>query len=330
MTPSHQAAVEAAGEAVDLERRLLAGERRALARAMSLVEDGRPEGERLLRDLFARTGAAHRVGVTGPPGAGKSTLVEKLVLVARADGMSVGVLAVDPTSPFTGGALLGDRVRMGALAGDPGVFIRSMATRGSLGGLAAASVELADLLDAQGRQLILVETVGVGQSELEVARAADTTVVVLTPESGDGIQAMKAGLLEAGDVFVVNKADRGGADKLRRSLEATLSWRELPDGAWRPPVLNAAAVKGEGVTAVADAVAAHRAHLQATGAWDLLRRERWRTRVRSIVNRRLARRLWGDPETEAILEQALADGARSPYEAADAVLDSLVGPAANG
>jgi LAO/AO transport system kinase len=219
---------------------------------------------------------------------------------------------------------------MGALAGDPGVFIRSMATRGSLGGLAAASVELADLLDAQGRQLILVETVGVGQSELEVARAADTTVVVLTPESGDGIQAMMAGLLEAGDVFVVNKADRGGADKLRRSLEATLSWRELPDGAWRPPVLNAAAVKGEGVTAVADAVAAHRAHLQATGAWDLLRRERWRTRVRSIVNRRLARRLWGDPETEAILEQALADGARSPYEAADAVLDSLVGPAANG
>ncbi len=330
MTPSHQAGVEAAGEAADLERRLLAGERRALARAMSLVEDGRLEGERLLRDLFPRTGVAHRVGVTGPPGAGKSTLVEKLVLAARARGTPVGVLAVDPTSPFTGGALLGDRVRMGALAGDPGVFIRSMATRGTLGGLAAASVELADLLDAQGRQLILVETVGVGQSELEVARAADTTVVVLTPESGDGIQAMKAGLLEAGDVFVVNKADRGGADKLRRSLEVTLSWRELPDGAWRPPVLNAAAGKGEGVAAVADAVDAHRAHLEATGAWDALRRERWRTRVRSIVNRRLARRLWGDPETEAILERALADGARSPYEAADAVLDTLVGPGRNG
>jgi LAO/AO transport system kinase len=330
MTPSHQAAVEAAGEATDLERRLLAGERRALARAMSLVEDGRLEGERLLRDLFARTGAAHRVGVTGPPGAGKSTLVEKLVLAARAVGTTVGVLAVDPTSPFTGGALLGDRVRMGALAGDPGVFIRSMATRGTLGGLAAASVELADLLDAQGRQLILVETVGVGQSELEVARAADTTVVVLTPESGDGIQAMKAGLLEAGDLFVVNKADRGGADKLRRSLEATLSWRELPDGAWRAPVLNAAAARGEGVAAVTEAIAAHRVHLEATGAWEALRRERWRTRVRSIVNRKLARRLWGDPEMEAILERALVDGARSPYEAADSVLDALVGPHRNG
>ncbi len=320
MVPAEPAQREVGLDAADLGRRLVAGERLALARAMSLVEDGREAGERLLRDLFVRTGAAHRVGVTGPPGAGKSTLVEKLALEARGRGLSLGVIAVDPTSPFTGGALLGDRVRMGELAGDPGVFIRSMATRGTLGGLAATSMELADLLDAQGRELVLLETVGVGQSELDVARAADTTVVVLTPESGDGIQAMKAGLLEAGDVFVVNKADRGGADKLRRSLEAVLSWRELPDSAWRPPVLNATASRGEGVRQAAEAIAAHRAHLESTGQWQVMRRERWRARVRAIVDRRLARRLWHDPATEAILEEALSDGARSPYEAADAVL----------
>jgi LAO/AO transport system kinase len=320
MLTSEPARGEVGRETSDLEKRLLAGERRALARAMSLVEDGSRAGERLLRDLFARTGAAHRVGVTGPPGAGKSTLVEKLALEARGRGLSVGIVAVDPTSPFTGGALLGDRVRMGELTGDPGVFIRSMATRGSLGGLAATSMDLADLLDAQGRELVLLETVGVGQSELDVARAADTTVVVLTPESGDGIQAMKAGLLEAGDVFVVNKADRGGADKLRRSLEATLSWRELPEAAWRPPVLNATASRGEGVSQIAAAIGAHRVRLEALGQWQVLRRERWRARVRAIVDRRLARLLWHDPAVEAILELSPADGARSPYEAADAVL----------
>ncbi|MBA2563872.1 MAG: methylmalonyl Co-A mutase-associated GTPase MeaB [Gemmatimonadetes bacterium] len=310
----------------DLVRRLLAGERRALARAMSLVEDGTRDGEAVLREIYLRTGGAHRVGITGPPGAGKSTLTERLALEARSRGVSVGILAVDPTSPFTGGALLGDRVRMAALAGDASVFIRSMATRGKLGGLAETSTELADLLDARGCGLVLLETVGVGQSELEVAQAADTTLVVLTPESGDGIQAMKAGLLEVGDVFVVNKADRPGADRLRRSLETTLSWRALPEGAWRPPVLAASAGRGEGIGEIVSAAAAHHDHLRGSGLGQAARHERWRGRVRSIVERRLARRLWDGGGAGHAWETLGPPGRVSPYDAADAVLARFGGP----
>jgi LAO/AO transport system kinase len=298
----------------------VAGDRRALARAMTLVEDGAPGSEALLRAVFPHTGRAHRVGVTGPPGAGKSTLVERLAVAARAAGRTVGIVAVDPSSPFTGGALLGDRIRMAGAAADAGVFIRSMATRGTLGGLAAASAELADLLDAQGRDLVLLETVGVGQSELEVAQAADTTVLVLTPESGDAIQAMKAGLLEAGHVLVVNKADRGGADRLRRDLEAAMGWREAPRDGWRPPVLLASAERGEGVAELAGAIDAHRAHLRATGGWEARRRDRWRARVRSVVERRVARRLWEGPAATLLEDGGAAEGA-SPYEAADRLLE---------
>jgi LAO/AO transport system kinase len=261
------------------------------------------------------------VGITGPPGAGKSTLVERLALAARAAGRSVGIVAVDPSSPFTGGALLGDRIRMTGASGDAGVFIRSMASRGTLGGLAAASAELADLLDAQGRDLVFLETVGVGQSELEVAQAADTTVLVLTPESGDAIQAMKAGLLEAGEVVVVNKADRGGADRLRRALEAAMGWREAPRDGWRPPVLAASAERDEGVAQLGAAIDAHRAHLVATGGWDARRRERWRARVRSVVERRVARRLWEGPAAALLEEEGSEGGASSPYEAADRLLE---------
>ena len=204
---------------------LLAGRTPALARAISVVENGRPGFERLLAGAHPSLGRARRIGVTGPPGAGKSTLVERLVAAYRAEGLKVGVIAVDPTSPFTGGALLGDRIRMESIALDQGVYIRSMASRGSLGGLATTTREVCDLLDAAGFDRIVVETVGVGQSELDVTRMADTTVLVLVPESGDGIQTLKSGVMEAADLFVVNKADRPGADKLRQEIEVTLGIR---------------------------------------------------------------------------------------------------------
>jgi LAO/AO transport system kinase len=330
----------------------------AVARAISLVENGRPGFEELLSAIHPSLGKARRIGITGPPGAGKSTLTERLVQAYRARGLTVAVVAVDPTSPFTGGALLGDRIRMESVALDPGVFIRSMATRGSLGGLATTTGEVSDVLDAGGFDRILMETVGVGQTELDVARSADSTVLVLVPESGDGIQTLKSGIMEIGDIFVVNKADRPGADRLRQEIEIALGIRAgnafrhvrahhgaqlksrvetdetvRTDGAvpsvpsvWKHPVLATVAVKGEGIDQLLTALEAHHAGLAASGALEHRRRQRLLARTREVVDRATRHWLWQETGAEQLIGDRLNDlsaGRASPYEVAAEVLDVL-------
>lgn len=273
----------------DLVRRTLKGERVPLARAISLVENEAPGAIAVLDACFAASGRAFRIGVTGPPGAGKSTLVTRLAQEYRRRGDTVAIVAVDPTSPFTGGALLGDRVRMGELSGDEGVFIRSMATRGSMGGLAVHTAQVCDVLDAAGFSRILIETVGVGQSELEVAQAADSTAVVLVPESGDGIQAMKAGLMEIGDLFVINKADREGADRAAFAVKAALELR-APTSDWSPPVLVTTATTGDGVVDVVEQFEEHLEHLKREGGLVRRRRRRVEQRLHGLMRDRL----WGE------------------------------------
>jgi LAO/AO transport system kinase len=305
----------------DLLRRFHAGSKRAAARLISIVEDQRPEAHEVLDRLFRNIGRAARIGITGPPGAGKSTLVDQLVQAYVARGERVGVVAVDPTSPFTGGALLGDRVRMGPVAQDPAVFFRSLASRGSLGGLSLHTAEVADVLDAFGCDAVLVETVGVGQSELDVAAKAHTTVVVLVPESGDGIQAMKAGLMEIADVFVVNKADRSGAEQLAAEIAATLDLKEW--GRWRPPVLLVQARDGRGIDTVVRALDEHRDFLVREGGLAAKQRRALESRVRDLVQDRLVRMVLEMPETQALLDaglDAIGRGDSTPYRLSNAIL----------
>jgi LAO/AO transport system kinase len=308
----------------DLVQRARAGEARAVARLISLVEDGSPLLREVMAGLAPYAGNAQIVGVTGPPGVGKSTSTNALVTALRSTGKRVGVLAVDPSSPFSGGALLGDRVRMQEHALDPEVYIRSMASRGHLGGLAWTTPQALRVLDAAGCDVVLVETVGVGQSEVEVAGLADTTLVLTAPGTGDGIQAAKAGILEIGDVFVVNKADRDGAEQVRRELRSMIALSDRGADGWRPPVVMTVAQTGEGVPEVVAGIEEHRGHLVASGELAVRRVRRARDEIEAIAVTSLRRR-WGDvhqrAELDALAEQVLA-GESDPYAAADVLLAS--------
>jgi len=298
----------------------IAGDRGTVARLISLVESGAPEAVEVVAALYPRTGRAYTVGITGAPGAGKSTLTDQLIARIRRDDDEVGVLAVDPTSPFTGGAILGDRVRMQDHATDPGVFIRSMATRGHLGGLALAVPQAMRVLDAAGKPWVLIETVGVGQVEVEIADAADTTVVVVNPGWGDGVQANKAGLLEIADVFVVNKADRPGGDAATRDL---LQMLELSgERAWVPPIVSTIATEGTGIDELFEAILAHRSFLEADGSLDRRRRARLADEVRALVLARLAAQtdaVCSGPEFDALVAR-VADREIDPAAAATSIL----------
>ncbi len=297
------------------------GDPRAIARAISMVEDGAEGLAELSAALFPHTGRAATIGLTGSPGVGKSTLAAELVRVAREHGRTVAVLAIDPTSPFSGGALLGDRLRMQAHATDPGVFIRSMATRGHLGGMALAAPEAVRILDASGHDVVIVETVGVGQAEVDVAAATDTTLVVVSPGWGDQVQVAKAGILEVADVFVVNKADREGADGAARDLAQMI--RMGAELAWTPPVVKAAAASGEGVEGVWEAITSHRAHLEATGALGAGRRERLVHEVESLAAERFRVRMRERLDADPTLADDLAERRVDPYRAADILVDRL-------
>ena len=299
-----------------LAERVLAGDPRSIARAISLIEDEAPAGAVLIRDIYPRTGRAYLIGVTGPPGAGKSTLVDRLTTELRRGGQTVGVIAVDPTSPFTGGAILGDRVRMGAHYGDEGVFIRSMATRGHLGGLARATSDVALVLDAAGKDVVIIETVGVGQDEVDIVRTADISIVVLVPGTGDEVQALKAGIMEIADIFVVNKADREGADRLAQSVSAMLSLQTFQPGDWRPPIQKTEATTGTGIAELLETVQLFRAH--SADARASRQRVRQEFRLRDLLSHRFMQLV---EETLPAGElQRIVDGIASrevdPYSAA--------------
>ncbi len=309
-------------EIQDWVEQIRSGEMRAIARAISAVENGEPEAEEILRRLFPHTGKGYLIGVTGSPGAGKSSLVDRLAAVYRKQGKAVGIIAVDPSSPFTGGAILGDRIRMQGHATDSGIYIRSMATRGYLGGLARASADVALILEAAGKDIVLIETVGVGQDEVEIVRLADCTLVLMVPGMGDDVQTLKAGLMEISDIFVINKADLPNAARLEQQVKAMLSFAGPRDG-WTPPVLQTVATENKGVEELAAAVEGYHAHFATQARRHSRQRERWRQRLIEMARERLVARVLEQQIGEKRLldyADAVARRERDPYSIIEEIL----------
>lgn len=306
-----------------LREKLIEGDRRSVARAISVVESNDRGSSELVKLIYPNTGNAYRIGITGPPGAGKSTITNQITKYFRSSGKKVGIIAVDPTSPFTGGALLGDRVRMNDIGQDPGVFIRSMATRGSLGGLSKKAVDAADVLDTAGFDFIIMETVGVGQSELDIANAADTTIVVLVPESGDAVQAMKAGLMEIADFFVINKCDRPGADQAVTALKTILMMKDHNENSWMPNIIKTVATENKGIKEIVEEIERHKDYLTEKNKFLRRREERTKIRIRNIVEDKIREELWsgtGEKSLNSSIDKVVL-GNLSPYHIAEEIID---------
>jgi LAO/AO transport system kinase len=309
-----------------LIEKLLNGDRRSVARAISFIESDNNLTSEYLKELYSKVGNAYRIGITGPPGAGKSTITNQLTKLFRKQNKKVGIIAVDPTSPFTGGALLGDRVRMNDVGMDAGVFIRSMATRGSLGGLSKKAIDAADILDAAGFDIIILETVGVGQSELDIAQAADTTIVVLVPESGDSVQAMKAGLMEIADLFVLNKCDRPGSQQAYTALQTILLIKEHDENSWLPKIIKAVASENKGIEEIAEEIEKHKSFLEEKNLFQVKRQNQVKLRIKEIVENKLREKLWSE-DRENLLNSSLKKvvlGNSSPYHIAEEILNQFV------